>query len=835
MEIKKPARRHIPYALLCLLLFRTPAAAQPSAPTETPRRSAVTYEKRELDGRTTFMQQFSWEADEYALSYELEIQDERSETKSYATERNSLELSLPPGSYRYRIQVYDLLGRPASVTEWQRFEILQAVQPVVTGVAEIPPLMPNKATAELVVSAYGVTPESTISLVSEQTGEAILCSIAAITESEVRVSFSSSAAVPGRYTVRIANPAGLESESEAVSLTAALAPHIRSVVPNEFLLQPDEPLRAAITGSGLTPQTVIELVSADGAVRIPAQLRIAGSNSGNFDTAGGTVGGKSGTGSGRNNTGDSGNKGAPETTAELTVQNGSDAPLAPGIWRLSAVNPGGLADQSEPLTVEETFRPHVVSITPAQSVLIADESVSVTIDGSGFFEKSVFLLVCSDDPADPKREDVLILAPEARTVYADSARLEFPAVPEAYEGGSFVVTVENPANLTDQSAAVSLRFTARPVIVSEPANEYCAVKAQPLLITFSARGVQPDAAVRLIGDDGTELFPETVERPAPKKNGTQPIELTFGADAIQEGTYSIRITNSRSLSAATGSFSIVKTEQPDVIKAETQAKILKQGTAFTVLFEAEGITPKTRFYLIPRAADLSKQKLPRRAIPARETTFDGAAGTAVFSSQQLKETEYALLAENPGSLRDAEGDMTFTLITRIDVAAEAAFGTAIRTYGGAEYAVPAIARAAQISLSCIQTKKDNGYYGAEISIRNQTWAYRQSEYALRNTLTSFGFNLLYQYPLLNEQLRLGAKTGMGVTFINQQNTYRDDSYTEPIPSGLAGFISFTAGVSVTYFPYRHVFFTVGTDFTHVTGTTAFMGFLTPRLAAGVRF
>jgi hypothetical protein len=82
-----------------------------------------------------FVQRFSWEPEEYASFYEVVIQRRESSgnwTMSFSgfTGDNFIEVSLPPGSYRYHVRAYDLMERPAGKAEWAAFEVLPALRPV---------------------------------------------------------------------------------------------------------------------------------------------------------------------------------------------------------------------------------------------------------------------------------------------------------------------------------------------------------------------------------------------------------------------------------------------------------------------------------------------------------------------------------------------------------------------------------------------------------------------------------------------------------------------------------------------------------------------------------
>jgi hypothetical protein len=92
--------------------------------------------------KTEIVQRMDWPAADDVLKYGLVI-EKRNEASSgnvyirvldIETETNSVELSLPPGEYRYRITVYDLLGRGRSAQSWAKLTIFQAFKPEISSV-----------------------------------------------------------------------------------------------------------------------------------------------------------------------------------------------------------------------------------------------------------------------------------------------------------------------------------------------------------------------------------------------------------------------------------------------------------------------------------------------------------------------------------------------------------------------------------------------------------------------------------------------------------------------------------------------------------------------------
>jgi hypothetical protein len=74
-----------------------------------------------------YVQQLVWVGDEYAFKYEVVI--ERGEGRTYRayqrefTEKPTLQISLPPGNYRYRVISYDYLEQPGDASVWINLEI----------------------------------------------------------------------------------------------------------------------------------------------------------------------------------------------------------------------------------------------------------------------------------------------------------------------------------------------------------------------------------------------------------------------------------------------------------------------------------------------------------------------------------------------------------------------------------------------------------------------------------------------------------------------------------------------------------------------------------------
>jgi len=80
-----------------------------------------------------YMQRFVWSGGEYALNYEVIFEREINGTyRPYLKEKTTtqfIELSLPPGVYRFRVIPYDILGKPAEGSAWVNIQVFAVPQP----------------------------------------------------------------------------------------------------------------------------------------------------------------------------------------------------------------------------------------------------------------------------------------------------------------------------------------------------------------------------------------------------------------------------------------------------------------------------------------------------------------------------------------------------------------------------------------------------------------------------------------------------------------------------------------------------------------------------------
>ena len=172
--------------------------------------------------KTISKQTLRWSADPNVLEYKIEIQDAAGNIiQTITTEENALEISRPNGKYKYKITAYDLLGREATDSGWNKLEVLKANQPAIAMDQTLESLEEDGKTLELNVAIADVTAGSTVELVNPETGAVIAGSLIMDVSVEEAASEILSANrthfenVPeGKWQLVVTNPSGLSSESE---------------------------------------------------------------------------------------------------------------------------------------------------------------------------------------------------------------------------------------------------------------------------------------------------------------------------------------------------------------------------------------------------------------------------------------------------------------------------------------------------------------------------------------------------------------------------------------------------------------------------------------------
>ena len=144
----------------------------------------------------------------------------------FNTTETFIEFSYEPGRYRYRVYAYDFLGRETSVSNWQNFEIIRALEPKVTVRDKVEVEKGSKENLVIPVDVDFVTSESVIVLVDPATNE----EIEGVIEDDPDYPGEKVVVFPPvkkpDYKIKITNPGGLTTETDLLDIAFIKKPYV---------------------------------------------------------------------------------------------------------------------------------------------------------------------------------------------------------------------------------------------------------------------------------------------------------------------------------------------------------------------------------------------------------------------------------------------------------------------------------------------------------------------------------------------------------------------------------------------------------------------------------
>jgi hypothetical protein len=125
-----------------------------------------------------------------------------------------IEVSLSPGKYRYKVLVYDLLGRVDHEMDWSLLDVIRAMPPALTRLNPESFLLDKEDQGEIILSGRNLIAESDVFLVPLDDGkDGIIRPLAWLPDpsgERARVVLDKKNLPPGRYAVHVRNPGNLE-------------------------------------------------------------------------------------------------------------------------------------------------------------------------------------------------------------------------------------------------------------------------------------------------------------------------------------------------------------------------------------------------------------------------------------------------------------------------------------------------------------------------------------------------------------------------------------------------------------------------------------------------
>ena len=169
------------------------------------------------NGESRFIQRFTWHGGEYAIRYEViidiflngrYIQHLREETTLLY-----VEVSLPPGRYRFQVIPYDFFERQGAPSEWKYVEVLYALKPEPK--EALPEIIRGESGEDLgfifTVTGNNLDPDAEFILHHPDKTQSTLETVDVDKNGDLKVFVDVSNLETGEYDVFIRNPGGLEA------------------------------------------------------------------------------------------------------------------------------------------------------------------------------------------------------------------------------------------------------------------------------------------------------------------------------------------------------------------------------------------------------------------------------------------------------------------------------------------------------------------------------------------------------------------------------------------------------------------------------------------------
>ncbi|UTC65326.1 fibronectin type III domain-containing protein [Treponema sp. OMZ 788] len=177
----------------------------------------------ETEGKkTVFYQKLSWESVEGIMHFEFELEKKEKNGKwlivnKKKLKKNSIEVSLPHGNYRYRIKVINLLGQVDAVSADRYFDILAAYQPETSSVSPDAIYFDEEYTNIISLTGKNFREETAFTLQKEGSspieGKIVELSPDGTT---AKISFNMLRISPGQYHVVVTDPSGLKDSKQTL-------------------------------------------------------------------------------------------------------------------------------------------------------------------------------------------------------------------------------------------------------------------------------------------------------------------------------------------------------------------------------------------------------------------------------------------------------------------------------------------------------------------------------------------------------------------------------------------------------------------------------------------
>ncbi|WP_253708191.1 hypothetical protein [Treponema sp. OMZ 799] len=207
--------------LFCRLVYLYPQEAAKASNNDSKIQKSYFIEEGK-EGSSLY-QHLSWEAIDDILGYEflLEKKDQSGnwiQIDKKTLKKNSINVSLKPGKYRYRVAVINLLNQSEFASEYRNFDVRVAYQPEVLSLSIESIYFDEPAADYIIVSGKNIFPE-TIFTLTRNNENPVQCEVVDSDKAgkKIKIQLNFSKLKAGTYVLTAKDPSGLYDNSKSIN------------------------------------------------------------------------------------------------------------------------------------------------------------------------------------------------------------------------------------------------------------------------------------------------------------------------------------------------------------------------------------------------------------------------------------------------------------------------------------------------------------------------------------------------------------------------------------------------------------------------------------------
>lgn len=210
------------YLILIILLFYMALLLYAQDSSKIEDKNKKSYFIEEGNEGASLYQHLSWEAIDDILGFEfvLEKQDKDGrwgQIEKKTLKENSINVSLKPGKYRYKVAVINLLNQIELASEYRNFDVRVAYQPEVSALSVSKIYFDETDSDSIMVFGNNLFSETMYTL-NKDKDYSIPCTVLETDQNgkKIKLKLDFSKLAPGTYTFTATDPSGLHDKSQNI-------------------------------------------------------------------------------------------------------------------------------------------------------------------------------------------------------------------------------------------------------------------------------------------------------------------------------------------------------------------------------------------------------------------------------------------------------------------------------------------------------------------------------------------------------------------------------------------------------------------------------------------